>query len=77
MNVTLKLDDEVLQEARHRAVDQRLSLSAWMTKLLERELQRTRPRQGSSILEQLGDERLADVPLELPSHTEPFKEINW
>lgn len=38
MNVTLKLSDSLLKEARHRAVDDNKSLSAWMAALLEREL---------------------------------------
>ena len=35
-NVTLRMDAELLQAVRHRAVDQHLSLSAWVTTLLER-----------------------------------------
>ena len=38
MNVTLKLPDELCKEARHRAVDESKSLSAWVADLLCREL---------------------------------------
>lgn len=38
MNVTLKLPDEMVREARHRAVNQSKSLSAWMAGLVRREL---------------------------------------
>lgn len=38
MNVTLKLPDSLCRKARHRAVDQSQSLSAWVAKLVEREL---------------------------------------
>jgi hypothetical protein len=38
MNVTLKLPDELVREARHRAVNQSKSLSAWMADLVAREL---------------------------------------
>jgi hypothetical protein len=38
MNVTLKLPDELVREARHRAVNQSKSLSAWMADLVSREL---------------------------------------
>lgn len=38
MNVTLKLPDELVREARHRAVNQSQSLSAWMAALVRREL---------------------------------------
>lgn len=38
MNVTLKLPDDLVREARHRAVDESKSLSAWMAGLVRREL---------------------------------------
>jgi hypothetical protein len=38
MNVTLKLPDDLVREARHRAVNQSTSLSAWMAGLVRREL---------------------------------------
>jgi hypothetical protein len=34
-NVTLKLDEALLREARHHAVDEGLSLSAWLTVQLQ------------------------------------------
>lgn len=38
MNVTLKLPNDLIREARHRAVNQSQSLSAWLTSLVRREL---------------------------------------
>jgi len=38
MNVTLKLPDELCKAARHLAVDESKSLSAWMTDLMAREI---------------------------------------
>jgi hypothetical protein len=38
MNVTLKLPDDLCREAKHRAIDESKSLSAWVASLLEREL---------------------------------------
>lgn len=38
MNVTVKLPDDLCRRARHRAVDESKSLSAWLAKLVEREL---------------------------------------
>ena len=35
-NITLRMDADLLQAVRHQAVDQQLSLSAWVTTLLER-----------------------------------------
>ncbi len=34
-NVTLRMDEELLIELRHRAVDARMSLSAWITATLK------------------------------------------
>ncbi len=41
MNVTLKIPDALCRKARHRAVDESKSLSAWVASLLERELNRS------------------------------------
>lgn len=38
MNVTLKLPDDLCRQAKHRAIDESKSLSAWVAALLEREL---------------------------------------
>jgi hypothetical protein len=39
MNVTLKLPDDLCKAARHRAIDESKSLSAWMADLVKRELE--------------------------------------
>ena len=52
MNVTLKLPDDLCREAKHRAIDESKSLSAWVAGLLERELKLTgepKPIAGSLI----------------------------
>ena len=38
MNVTVKMDDRLCREARHRAVDRGLSLSGWIAEVLRKEL---------------------------------------
>lgn len=38
-NVTLKLDEAVLDRVRHEAVDAHPSVSAWLTALIKRELE--------------------------------------
>jgi plasmid stability protein len=43
MNVTLKLPDDVVREARIRAVHESKSLSAWMAALVRRELAAPEP----------------------------------
>jgi hypothetical protein len=54
MNVTLNLPDQLCQKARHRAVDERKSLSAWLAGLVERELglSATPPKSLVEIFEQ-------------------------
>ncbi len=49
MNVTLKLPDELVREARHRAVNQSKSLSAWMADLVSRELDSPSNESGASM----------------------------
>ena len=34
-NVTLRMDEGLLRKLQHKAVDERMSLSAWITKTLE------------------------------------------
>ena len=38
MNVTIKIEDELCREARHRAVDRGISLSGWIADVLRKEL---------------------------------------
>ena len=37
-NITLKLDEEVLSRVRHVAVDEQMSVSAWVQSLITREV---------------------------------------
>ena len=61
MNVTLKLPDDLVREARHRAVNQSKSLSAWMAALVRREL--AEPTFSSHEPQSLADAlRLPDAP---------------
>ena len=39
-NVTLRMDKDLLRKLRHRAVDENLSLSGWITAVLERTVAR-------------------------------------
>lgn len=39
MNVTLKLPDDLVRKARHLAIEEDKSLSAWMADLVRRELE--------------------------------------
>lgn len=66
MNVTLKLSDDLCRLARHRAVDQSKSLSAWVADLIVREVSASNVAAPTTLLQALGDESLADVDLHLP-----------
>lgn len=75
MNVTLKLPDDLCRDARHRAVDESKSLSAWIADLVARELENPSPVGPVSLLEALGDETLADVDLMIPDRrSHPVRE---
>lgn len=77
MNVTVKLKDPLVKSARHRAVDQGLSLSAWLARLIEKELGQQGPSPSESFLDRIGDERLAEVELEVKPVKDPVREIEW
>lgn len=71
MNITLKLPDALCREARHRAVDESKSLSAWVADLVAREVSRpSATRAPVTLLDALGDESLADGELDLPNRRE-------
>jgi hypothetical protein len=68
VNVTIKLDDALCREARHRAVDADLSLSGWIADLIRERLGLApavgRPKK--TLLEVLGDETAGAIDLEIP-----------
>jgi len=65
MNVTIKLPDELVNEARHRAVARSQSLSQWVADLLRAEIARRHPDR-KTLSERLGDPATADRDFELP-----------
>lgn len=68
VNVTIKLDDTLCREARHRAVDADLSLSGWIAELIRERLglSPAAGRPGKTLLEMLGDEKAGGTDLEVP-----------
>jgi hypothetical protein len=72
VNVTIKLDDALCREARHRAVDANLSLSGWIADLIRERLglgpAAGRPKK--TLLELLGDEKAGAIDLEIPHPAE-------
>lgn len=77
MNVTVKLDQKLYISARHRAVDDGLSLSAWLAKLIDREIGGASSVDSDNLLDCLGDERLAERDLPLDISSDPPKDIQW
>ena len=65
MNVTIKIEDKLCREARHRAVDSGLSLSGWIAEVVTRELA-TENRASVGLLKSLamkeGEEQGFDIP---------------
>jgi hypothetical protein len=59
MNVTLKLPDETVREARHLAIDENTSLSALVAQLLEERLKQRASKPRQSLAESL---MLPDAP---------------
>ena len=70
MNVTIKLDDSQCKAARHRAVDEGLSLSGWIGKVLEKELAYAPHKDQRTLIDLLGDRRASDADLEIPIFSE-------
>lgn len=66
VNVTIKLDDTLCREARHRAVDANLSLSGWVAELIRERLGLAPGvrKRGASLLDLLGDERAGEMEIE-------------
>lgn len=65
MNVTIKINDALCREARHRAVDRGLSLSAWIAEVVSKELVASKTPQGG-LLEALAMEEGADKAFDIP-----------
>jgi len=66
VNVTIKLDDALCREARHRSVDEGLSLSGWVGNVIAEKLAIESVARRTTLLQLLGDEQAQDVELELP-----------
>jgi len=74
MNVTIKIDEVLCKQARHRAVDRGLSLSAWIAELLCKELA-AEPRAGGGLLEALALENEEERAFEIPRDASQAREI--
>ena len=77
MNVTLKISEEVCRQAKHRAVDEGLSLSGWVTVLIARELGKPEKVPRKTALELFGCDELADFDLDFPRDQSPPREVDF
>lgn len=46
-NVTVQLEENLLKRSRHLAVDQDMSLSEWISRLVEEAVRKSSPRESS------------------------------
>ena len=76
MNVTLKLDDSLCKDARHRAVDRGLSLSGWITQILKKELANSEQDQ-KGLLDSLAIEEGDEKDFEIPRDSSKAREMNF
>jgi hypothetical protein len=76
MNVTIKIDDSLCKDARHRAVDEGLSLSSWIALLLRKELASKNPA-SESLLESLAMEEGEDRYFELSRDDSRVRDLNF
>lgn len=60
MNVTIKIDDDLCKQARHKAVDADLSLSSWVASIIEKELSSAEDS-GKTMIELIGMEDDRDL----------------
>ncbi|MCX6878730.1 MAG: hypothetical protein NTW21_33695 [Verrucomicrobia bacterium] len=65
MKVTIKIEDELCRDARHRAVDRGLSLSGWIAGVLHKELAAEGHSRGG-LLEALAMEEGEEQAFEIP-----------
>jgi hypothetical protein len=73
MNVTIKIEDALCREARHRAVDRGLSLSGWIAEVVTKELAETNRRGG--LLESLSMEDGDEQPFEIPRDVSEARDL--
>lgn len=77
MNVTIKIDDDVCRAARHHAVDAGLSLSGWVANLIRKEISPLQSKKAKSLLEALGNKKLASLDLDFPRDKSSAREVGF
>lgn len=73
MNVTLKIDNSLCRQARHRAVDKGLSLSAWIAGVMRKELAMEAQHRG--LLAELSMTEGEDMEFQIPRDPSEAREV--
>lgn len=77
MNVTIKIDDALCKEARHRAVDQGLSLSGWIAGIVRKELARESDTDRSGLLDALAMNEAVERSFEIPRGSSVARDLEF
>jgi len=77
MNVTIKIHDQLCRDARHRAVDEGLSLSGWIAGVVRKELDRLPSKKRPTLLEALGNEKLSHLEIHFPRDKSALREPDF
>ena len=77
MNVTIKIDDRLGKDARHRAVDAGLSLSGWIANVIRKELSCSPSKNSPTLLEALGNDSLSEVEIHFPRDKSLLRETDF
>ncbi len=75
MNVTIKINDDLIKQARHEAVDDGLSLSGWVAQLITEKLSDKAPTK--SLLEAIGNENLAELDMDFQRSQSTSRELTF
>lgn len=77
MNVTIKTDEMLCREARHRAVDRGLSLSGWIAGVVRKELAGSKPADGGGLMEALAMEEGEEHGFEIPREMSQARDLEF
>lgn len=74
--MTIKIEDKLCREARHRAVDSGLSLSGWISEVVTRELD-AENRVSGGLLESLAIKEGEEQGFEIPRDASEARDLSF
>ncbi len=77
MNVTVSIDRMLCKKARHRAVDEGLSLSSWVSKTISKEIEMVSEQKELTLLDALGDVNTAHMEIDVPRSKESIRGVEF